>query len=148
MVLTRQSFLLFGARTGFERGAAAWSTGTTRTPPAERDTSLLTTYWSIFEMIWWTGLAPWEFEFPFPGSLILTLPKVPLSSNPRAACVPGRSNSPPLETRKGRMKITRLFIKVQHDLPPSGVWSRSHNWKTVRMTRTNSAIQQLKYARC
>ena len=20
----------------------------------------------IFEMIWWTGLAPWEFEFPFP----------------------------------------------------------------------------------
>ena len=23
----------------------------------------------IIEMIWWTGLAPWEFEFPFPGSL-------------------------------------------------------------------------------
>ena len=21
---------------------------------------------------WWTGLAPWEFEFPFPGSLIPT----------------------------------------------------------------------------
>ena len=21
------------------------------------------------EMIWWTGLAPWELEFPFPGSL-------------------------------------------------------------------------------
>jgi len=21
----------------------------------------------IIEMIWWTGLAPWEFEFPFPG---------------------------------------------------------------------------------
>jgi len=26
----------------------------------------------INEMIWWTGLAPWEFEFPFAGSLILT----------------------------------------------------------------------------
>jgi len=26
----------------------------------------------IIEMIWWTGLAPWEFEFPFPGSLIST----------------------------------------------------------------------------
>jgi len=26
----------------------------------------------IIEMIWWTGLAPWEFEFPFPGSLITT----------------------------------------------------------------------------
>jgi len=26
----------------------------------------------IIEMIWWTGLAPWKFEFPFPGSLIST----------------------------------------------------------------------------
>ena len=26
----------------------------------------------IIEMIWWTGLAPWEFEFPFPGSLTST----------------------------------------------------------------------------
>jgi len=26
----------------------------------------------IIEMIWWTGLAPWEFELPFPGSLIST----------------------------------------------------------------------------
>ena len=27
----------------------------------------------IIVMIKWTGLAPWEFEFPFPGSLISTL---------------------------------------------------------------------------
>jgi hypothetical protein len=27
----------------------------------------------IIEMIWWTGLAPWEFEFSFPGGLISTL---------------------------------------------------------------------------
>ena len=26
----------------------------------------------VVEVIWWTGLAPWEFEFPFPGSLIST----------------------------------------------------------------------------
>ena len=26
----------------------------------------------IVGMIWWSGLAPWEFEFPFPGSLIST----------------------------------------------------------------------------
>ena len=26
----------------------------------------------IIEMIWWTGLAPWDFEFPFPGDLIST----------------------------------------------------------------------------
>ena len=24
----------------------------------------------IIELIWWTGLAPWEYEFPFLGSLI------------------------------------------------------------------------------
>ena len=27
----------------------------------------------IIEMIPWTGLAPWGFEFPFPGSLISTV---------------------------------------------------------------------------
>ena len=26
----------------------------------------------IMEMIWWTGLAPWEFEYPFSGSLTST----------------------------------------------------------------------------
>ena len=26
----------------------------------------------VVVMIWWTGLAPWEFDFPFPGSLIST----------------------------------------------------------------------------
>jgi len=26
----------------------------------------------IIVMIRWTGLAPWEFEFPFPGSLTFT----------------------------------------------------------------------------
>ena len=26
----------------------------------------------IIVMIWWTGLAPWEFESPFPGSLAST----------------------------------------------------------------------------
>ena len=28
----------------------------------------------IIVMIGWTGLAPWEFEFPFPGSLTSTSP--------------------------------------------------------------------------
>ena len=26
----------------------------------------------IIEMVWWIGLAPWEYEFPFPGCLIPT----------------------------------------------------------------------------
>ena len=43
----------------------------------ERESSLLTTHWtgttsSCLRCFWWTGLAPWEFEFPFPGSLIST----------------------------------------------------------------------------
>ena len=29
----------------------------------------------IIVMIRWTGLAPWEFEFPFPGSLTSTFLK-------------------------------------------------------------------------
>ena len=31
----------------------------------------------IIVMIRWTGLAPWEFEFPFPGSLISTFINLP-----------------------------------------------------------------------
>ena len=36
----------------------------------------------MIEMIWWTGLAPWEFEFPFPGSLI----SVPPPTAPPSQC--------------------------------------------------------------
>ena len=34
--------------------------------------NLLVRIYLIIEMIWRTGLAPWEFEFPFPDSLIST----------------------------------------------------------------------------
>ena len=45
-----------------------------------RESSLLTTYWSgSTDVFWWTGLAPWEFEFLFPGSLISTFLGSPLS---------------------------------------------------------------------
>ena len=40
----------------------------------------------IIVMIWWTGLAPWEFEFSFPGSLtspFLTLSLLLLSAAPQ-----------------------------------------------------------------
>ena len=39
---------------------------------AIRASSLSTTNRSIIEMNWWTGLAPWELEFSFPGSPIST----------------------------------------------------------------------------
>ena len=42
----------------------------------EREPYLLTTYWSestqSSSWFWWTGLAPWGVEFPFPGSLTST----------------------------------------------------------------------------
>ena len=38
--------------------------------------NLLVRIHSSIVMIRWTGLAPWEFEFPFPGSLISTFLEV------------------------------------------------------------------------
>ena len=50
-------------------------------PAEERDffiDNLLVRIHYIIVMIKWTGLAPWEFEFPFPGSLTSTfLGKLP-----------------------------------------------------------------------
>jgi len=38
----------------------------------------MTTYWSESTLpswtIWWTGLAPWKLELPFPGSFTLIFP--------------------------------------------------------------------------
>ena len=42
---------------------------------AERDffiDNLLVRIHVFIEIIWWTGLTPWDFEFPSPGSLIST----------------------------------------------------------------------------
>jgi hypothetical protein len=42
-------------------------------PPLSREffvDNLLVRIHSVIEMIWWTGFALWEFEFPFPSSLI------------------------------------------------------------------------------
>jgi hypothetical protein len=44
-------------------------------PEGERESfleNLLVQIQFIIEMIWWTGLAPWEFEFPSLRSLIST----------------------------------------------------------------------------
>ena len=43
--------------------------------------NLLVQIHSMIEMIRWTGLAPWEFEFPFPGSFTSTF-LGPVSKNP------------------------------------------------------------------
>jgi len=54
--------------------------------PREREffiDNLLVRIHTIIEIIWWTGLAPWEIEFPFPGTCSLTstfqvMPRYPL----------------------------------------------------------------------
>ena len=55
----------------------SWAAGDWRVgyQAAEREIfidNLLVPIHCIIVMIRWTGLAPWEFEFPFPGSLIST----------------------------------------------------------------------------
>ena len=53
----------------------------------QRESSLLTSYWSESSLYsWWTGLAPWEFELPFPGSLTSTsLVRARIWPGPRSA---------------------------------------------------------------
>ena len=55
-------------------GELAWPTRTSKAC-RERDffvDNLLIRIHFIIMMIRWTGLAPWKFEFPFPGSLTST----------------------------------------------------------------------------
>ena len=49
--------------------------GSHQAPVSEREVfivNLLVRIHLIIVMIRWTGLAPWEFKFPFPGSLTST----------------------------------------------------------------------------
>ena len=62
--------------------------------PVEREffiDNLLVRIHFIIKMIWWTGLAPWECKFPFPGSLISTFllegPVTCEASSPVIVCV-------------------------------------------------------------
>ena len=61
--------------------------------PAERAfviDNLLVRIHFIIVMIRWTGLAPWEFEFPFSGSLIPTFLVRFLFLEPREVALEGR----------------------------------------------------------
>jgi len=53
---------------------SCWSNGCNREPQKREFfiDNLLVRIHFLIVMIRWTGLAPWEFEFPFPGSLTAT----------------------------------------------------------------------------
>jgi len=51
-----------------------WVCGTNASEREFGIDNLLVRIHFIIMMIMWTGLAPWEFEFPFPGSLVSTFP--------------------------------------------------------------------------
>ena len=48
------------------------SSATPTSATCQRESYLLTPFWSVIEMIWWTGLAPCKFAFLFPGSVTYT----------------------------------------------------------------------------
>jgi len=66
----------------------------------------------IIVMIRWTGLAPWEFEFPFPGSLTSD-PIRPLES-------PTHWSNPRTSPRRGECRGTSLIRKRPYPRTTTG----------------------------
>jgi hypothetical protein len=76
----------------------------------------------IIEMIWWAGLAPWEFELPFPGSLI------PPTSEAHASIICARvlwTDNRPCGLR-GRRAPTRLECRRPRATPYAARFSPQH----------------------
>ena len=75
----------WGTRAGcVARGGAKMTAGCRSAPADSREKeffidNLLVRIHFIIEMVWRTGLAPWEFERPFPGSLISTFLGAPVN---------------------------------------------------------------------
>ena len=100
---------------------------------------------SIIEMIWWTGLAPWDPEFPFPGSLISNfLGYQAWRSVPHTWNSPGQTLQPlssecgtletikarfwPWHSGKGPWNLPRCFLFARKQLPSSPDWSSYLPW--------------------
>ena len=64
----------------------------------------------IIVMIRWPGLAPWEFVFPFPGSLTSTFPGVP--------GYPGVTRPIPIETLLPNNQRQHRALHIQKDVLP------------------------------
>jgi len=84
-----------------------WAPHAHRTSEREREffiDTLLVRIHVIIEMIWWTGLAPWEFQFPFSGSRISTFLAEKANSLNKAVWVRDSDEEQAPATRKGRSK--------------------------------------------
>ena len=63
----------------------------------------------FIEMIWWTGLASWDFEFPFPGGLASTFLGMRLVS----------SRAVPLHLPRGlNLRVYRGTSLIRSSAPP------------------------------
>ena len=62
----------------------------------------------IIVKIGWTGLAPWEFEFPFPGSLTCTFLSGPAGTDRRRASMQ-RDSTDPSRPLGLRLSDTRVY---------------------------------------
>ena len=101
------------------------------------DNLLVRIHLIMSQMFWWIGLAPWQFEFPFPCSSISTF-LLEISPSTR------------LITRghKSAYYKTRRFIKVPRDLFLSGVlvetpWYSEERFSHVSGTKRMEEWQHL-----
>ena len=73
-------------------------------------------------MIRWTGLAPWEFEFPFPGSLTSTFLVVEAGSAPgssagsRGGRRASRAETSPLQDQTPSHPVSEKVTLLASDL--------------------------------
>jgi len=93
-------------------------TGRPRHVNSEREffiDNLLVRMHLIIVMIRWTGIAPWEFEFPFPGSLTSTFLACQLTPYPPYHHPRYQTITPPLPRNtgpEGYMLDIRLVLGV------------------------------------
>ena len=92
-------------------------------PRVEREffiDNLLVRIHFIIVMIRWTGLAPWDFEFPFPGSLISTF----LESNLCTCSTSGKA----VPAQAGRQRGECECVRVCESGPLRTVHLSRHKW--------------------
>ena len=77
----------------------------------------------IIEMVWWTSLAPWDFEFPFSGSLTSAFLSPPVSSHLSIQeCLNSQSKT------RGVVQVSILAYHWSHSCAKLG---QARGWSTL-----------------